>query len=746
MRNVVSLLVLGFVLAVAGCATDEGTGGSGGSAGTGGSGGVAGSGGTVDLCMEVDCSDDNDCTDDVCDAADGSCSNPDDMDGSSCDFAGSAGVCMSGMCEDAMLCEGTDCSDGNECTMDLCNPDDGECSNPNETDGTTCDAGGDPGTCQAGVCTGLCDGVDCSDGNECTDDVCDAADGACSHPNRTNGVTCDFGGVGGVCMDGVCEDALLCEGVDCTDGDDCTEDVCDPADGSCSNPVKTDGAVCDASGDPGECQSGICTALCDITDCSDSNECTEDLCEPADGSCSNPDESDGTICDAAGDPGTCAVGICVGLCDGVDCGDDNECTRDLCDVADGACSNPNEMDGTACDFGGLAGVCNVGVCEEAMLCNGVDCSDGDDCTQDLCEPADGSCSNPDEMDGTVCDAAGDPGTCEVGVCVGLCDGVDCGDDNECTQDLCDVADGACSNPNETDGTACNGGAGTCQTGTCLTAIDPDPQSAILSMGCTNNVTADVSILPFTLEVDPSAVIGDAIVPVVFDGIAEFSEVFLDAAQGAVPGGVTAADLVNLAATTLIRTGGTGGSVVLTNAPIPATCLIGVTACNPANDGASVPGQQPNTDCVPTGTFNPCQQIVTLPTSSDCSSGGTCDLVGKGPGTSQCDVNGFCVTGGLPLPLDAQSSNFMADASGVVTFGWDDQNTGATPLNMDGTYALPGAVFTQPATPNEIKVNAGGLSVALRCTMAVDSGGPDGVGVPDQASPTPSDLLVTFDIQ
>jgi hypothetical protein len=31
-------------------------------------------------------------------------------------------------------------------------------------------------------------------------------------------------------------------------------------------------------------------------------------------------------------------------------------------------------------------------------------------------------------------------------------------------------------------------------------------------------------------------------------------------------------------------------------------------------------------------------------------------------------------------------------------------------------------------------------------MAVDSGGPDGVGVPDAASPTPTGLLNTFSIQ
>jgi hypothetical protein len=105
-----------------------------------------------------------------------------------------------------------------------------------------------------------------------------------------------------------------------------------------------------------------------------------------------------------------------------------------------------------------------------------------------------------------------------------------------------------------------------------------------------------------------------------------------------------------------------------------------------------------------------------------------------------------VTGGLPLDLADQAGSFTPAASGIVNFGFADQGTGATPLNPDGTYNLPPAVFTDPQALNEIKVNASGLSVALVCTMAVDSGGPDGVGVPDQASPTPTGLLNTFSIQ
>ena len=94
-----------------------------------------------------------------------------------------------------------------------------------------------------------------------------------------------------------------------------------------------------------------------------------------------------------------------------------------------------------------------------------------------------------------------------------------------------------------------------------------------------------------------------------------------------------------------------------------------------------------------------------------------------------------------------TGSFTPGASGTVNFGWADQGTGATVL-PNGTYQLPAAVFTGPTQLNEIKVNASGLSVALVCTMAVDSGGPNGTTppVPDQASPTPTSLLSTFNIQ
>ena len=667
------------------------------------------------------------------------------------------------------LCEGVTCDDtGNECTVAECNPANGQCETSTVDDGTECNGGA--GMCMDGQCVDedLCDGVVCEDDNECTTGLCNPDDGECSYTPVDDGTACNDGA--GMCVSGDCMDADLCEGVTCDDtGNECTSAACNVQTGQCEEMDVPDGTEC--NGGSGACSAGECvdSSLCDGVDCSSATDCVLDgTCDPASGECipgdNEPEDApctDGGVCDGSG--------ACV------ECNNDNQCPDDGNDCTAAACEgnqcgqNP-VMDGALCDFMGGDGICEAGTCVEAPACiSPGDCDDGNVCTTDDC--VDGECAFAPN-DGASCDAGGSPGTCDAGACVGLCDGVDCSSASQCVQDgSCNGQTGACvpgaAEPVDTactedGGSVCDGlgvcvecnndnqcpGSQICNNNSCEAgAVDPDPESAELTVGCTNNVTADISILPFTLNVDPGPIAGGASVPAEFGGTAVFSEVFLDAAQGAVPGGVTAAALINLAATVQIRTGGSlNNEVVLTNGPIPATCLIFPDqSCDPANDLASVPGSRGNTDCVPTGAFNPCQALVTIPTSTDCAPGGVCDGLGKTGAGSQCETNGFCVTGGLPLPLADQNASFTAAASGIVNFGFADQGTGAT-INGDGTYALPSAVFTAPPTPNEIKVNASGLSVALRCTMAVDAGGPDGVGVPDAASPTPTDLLITFDIQ
>jgi hypothetical protein len=91
--------------------------------------------------------------------------------------------------------------------------------------------------------------------------------------------------------------------------------------------------------------------------------------------------------------------------------------------------------GTAGDGGSggtVAAGCDLG------LCDGIDCDDEDPCTDDLCRGADGTCRH-----------------------VAHCD-----DFNDCTTEACNLADGSCSTANPVaDGTSCAGGA--CQSGACV---------------------------------------------------------------------------------------------------------------------------------------------------------------------------------------------------------------------------------------------------------------------------------------
>ena len=82
------------------------------------------------------------------------------------------------------------------------------------------------------------------------------------------GEACFVDGVSGFCLEGVCGAPGLCEGVECDDSYACTFDEC--------------------------AWSGRCTFT--PIDCIDDNYCTEDWCDPADGSCQHVAKADGTDC------------------------------------------------------------------------------------------------------------------------------------------------------------------------------------------------------------------------------------------------------------------------------------------------------------------------------------------------------------------------------------------------------------------------------------------------------------------
>src|SRR5262249_4550628 len=146
-----------------------------------------------------------------------------------------------------------------------CDPATGTCSNPSKADGVTCNDGNactQSDTCQAGACTAA-NPVVCTALDQCHDaGTCDPATGTCSNPANPNGSACNDGNActqSDTCEAGVCTGA---NPVVCTALDQCHDaGVCDPANGTCSNPAKANGVTCnDGNGctQTDTCQAGVC--------------------------------------------------------------------------------------------------------------------------------------------------------------------------------------------------------------------------------------------------------------------------------------------------------------------------------------------------------------------------------------------------------------------------------------------------------------------------------------------------------
>ncbi|MDZ4844985.1 MAG: T9SS type A sorting domain-containing protein, partial [Chitinophagales bacterium] len=367
----------------------------------------------TNLCEGVNCDDNDECTVDAC--ADGICSN-----------------------------DAIDCNDNNDCTDDACTA--GECRHTtvtcNDNDGCTTDA------CENGECAFT--PVDCNDNNDCTTDACD-------NDQCTNTPIQD-------CTD-------LCANVNCEDNDDCTTDIC--GNGICSyTPVfcnDNDGCTTDA------CQDGQCayTAI----SCNDNNSCTTDNC--VNGQCaSSPvscNDNDACTIDA------CSEGQCAFTA--LDCNDNNDCTNDAC--VSGGCSNTP-----------------IQGCID--LCANVNCEDNNACTTDACE--NGECLHTS----VICN---DNNSCTTDICNAqsgcVYTPVNCNDNNSCTTDDCN--DGICSNTPIlcNDNNSCT--ADICNSGQCqytpvpCSAINPDlipdcgldlifildESGSIVGEGGANNISAQV---------------------------------------------------------------------------------------------------------------------------------------------------------------------------------------------------------------------------------------------------------------
>jgi len=437
-------------------------------------------GGSCQKGKTLDCDDKNPCTADSCDATAGckqiatagSCS-----DGNACTLADAcqAGACTSGLlkaCPDGDKCtedgcdesSGTcthklltgcskvcskdgDCDDGNPCTDNTCES--GKCESQVKSgacdDGSVC-TGND--ACQNGVCQGQA--KTCSDGKACTADSCDAKLGcqfvAASGPCDADGNACT---AGDFCQDGGCKVGAP---KNCSDGNPCTADACNPQDGACGQKAQFEGDPCDADGSlctvGDACKAGVCSKGATLP-CDDGNACTADSCLPQKGCVSAPASGaceDGKGC-TVGD--ACQNGVCQAGSAKV-CDDGKACTADTCDAKTGSCV-----------FTGIAGCAN-------FCAKDSDCDDGNGCTDDVCQ--NGNCvAKPHTKpcsEGDKCFVAGTcgGGTCQAG------QKVDCDDANPCTDNTCQPKTGLCVFAASTapcqDGNACTLGDG-CKNGKCL---------------------------------------------------------------------------------------------------------------------------------------------------------------------------------------------------------------------------------------------------------------------------------------
>jgi hypothetical protein len=299
------------------------------------------------------------------------------------------GMCSGGACQRPTI----SCDDGNPCTADSCNPSTG-CVHTALT-GMACNdnnACTQTDTCNSqGVCTGG-NPIGCTASDQChTAGTCDPATGMCSNPPKGNGTACNDGNA---CTTGeTCNGAGSCTGgtaKTCPATDQCHMDgTCNPANGTCSNPPQPNGTDCDdnnacttgeACNGAGSCTGGT-TKSCPATD-----QChTAGTCDPGTGNCSNPPDT------------------------GASCDDNNACTQtDKCN-ASGVCigSNPITCPGDMCHDDGTCNP-NNGNCSTGSVKTGMSCDDGVDCTfNDVCQ-ANGTCKGDPCPDGMTCDTSGVP--------------------------------------------------------------------------------------------------------------------------------------------------------------------------------------------------------------------------------------------------------------------------------------------------------------------------------------------------
>ncbi|MBL9026532.1 MAG: lamin tail domain-containing protein [Myxococcales bacterium] len=473
----------------------------------GGGGGAGGSGGGEGGCSDASqcAAPENECQVAACvDATCGAQPKP----------AGTPATAVAGNCS-AEQCDGSGAvqlvandedlpDDGMECTQDVCQS--GTAAHPPEAAGFPCGRN-DALQCDgAGICVGCIEAEDCGVDTECQTFACNA--GRCETTNVAAGTEL-ASQTEGDCQKLQCNGSGAVESVDDDadlpdDDNACTEDVC--TSGTPSNPNVMQGTTCGTSlvcDGNGQCVGCLAPSECPGSD----TECQTRTCNA--GVCGFAFAAPGTVL-AQQAEGDCKQDECdgsggvtsVNLDTDVPPEDGDVCTTSACDMG-----NPMQaavMDGTPCSDANACtqtDTCQAGFCTGS---NPVVCTALDQChVAGICDPQNGSCSNPNAPDGTGCDDGDDctqTDTCQTGACSGA-NPVVCTPLDEChVAGVCDSGTGTCSNPTQPDGTPCTGGA--CLAGSCEGA--PQVVSTLPAEGATNIAESATISITFNTAMSPAS--------------------------------------------------------------------------------------------------------------------------------------------------------------------------------------------------------------------------------------------------
>jgi hypothetical protein len=263
---------------------------------------------------------------------------------------------------------------------------------------------------------------------KCSDDS--SSFQVCNNTGQAFGV-CD-------CEDSGNQEPACTKNADCIDSGlkagVCQQVTCDVDDKSCRITVKPAGGSCD---DGNECTlNDTCSDLgCQgqAMDCNDESLCTTDTCE--NGECRNLPSNDSAAC-SDGDLCTindvCLDGDCIGTAKPCDNG--NVCLLRECQG--GLCVNTGFNVDKGCDDGDLCTLSDACGTNGDCVGVGLQCNDDNPCTEDSCDKFSGECQFQNVVDGAECPSDDDPCTgdgCQSGLCnQPLAEGTECEDGNACT--------------------------------------------------------------------------------------------------------------------------------------------------------------------------------------------------------------------------------------------------------------------------------------------------------------------------